>query len=322
MVRGQYTKDYQGAEDMVATEKQVKGGTHGKSCDASLHSISWKHLSGAIAQKLQRIRDGDSAEYDGNDCATEISDISDNFYRTILCEVLLQAQEYDRLRIANDLHDSLGQNLSAVKLSIERAMRAAGPAQHESKRILSGALSRLRLSVDELRRIALDLRPSMLNDLGLLTTMEWCCREFDECNPGLRLVKQFDVDEKAVPDSLHHDIYRLLQESIHNIDKHAQAQNVEVIFRRENEILQLSVCDDGCGFDMQSKDGVGMGLFSMHARVVRSGGRVNIYSEEGEGTHIVFRWLLRPEQEGAHEVVPFAERRGRCRRREDHQITK
>jgi signal transduction histidine kinase len=219
------------------------------------------------------------------------------------------------LRIANDLHDSIGQNLSAVKMSIDCARRAAG-TDDECQRILSGALSRLQLSIDELRRIALDLRPSMLNDLGLRATMEWCCREFDECNPGLRLETHFDIADEAVPDSLRNDIYRLLQESLHNIDKHAAAQHVEVLFRRENGLLLLSVRDDGCGFDMAGKGGVGMGLFSMQARIVRSGGRVNIYSKAGAGTHIIFRWLLSPNQERS-EVVPFVERRGKYRRHED-----
>jgi signal transduction histidine kinase len=304
---------------MGTQEKQGKPGKmgmHEKSCDASLHTISWKYLSDAIAQKLQWHREEAGAIHYAENPDQEISGIDDNFYRTTLCEVLLQAQEQDRLRIANDLHDSIGQNLSAVKMSIECARRATGTDDEEYQRILTGALSRLQLSIEELRRIALDLRPSMLNDLGLLATMEWCCREFDECNPGLRLEKHFDIADEAVPDSLRNDIYRLLQESLHNIDKHAAAQHVEVLFRRENELLLLSVRDDGCGFDMAGKGGVGMGLFSMQARIVRSGGRVNIYSEAGTGTHIVFRWLLSPNQEHS-EVVPFVERRGKYRRHED-----
>ncbi|MFO7594361.1 MAG: sensor histidine kinase [Pseudomonadota bacterium] len=249
-------------------------------------------------------------------------------HQTEISNALIEAQERDRLRIAGDLHDSIGQNLNVIKMTIEKVQKESEQsAGYESrKQALNSALSRLRATTDELRRIALGLRPSMLEDLGLLPTIDWCCREFAQSNPELSLVKHIGLKEKDIPPSLRCDIYRVLQEALHNISKHALADNVDITLKRDAEELVLNIADDGRGFEPKEDVNSGIGLYSMQARSERCGGTMTIHSAADAGTYIEFRWPLPTDSDGGKGDVsagqPVFERRHRGRRKSDREGSK
>lgn len=285
---------------------------------------SWKYLFVSIGKKLRLPWAGHSkrpfnpSEQNRCPCDEKL------LHQAEISRALLDAQERDRLRIASDLHDSIGQNLSVIKMTVESVENKLGEhAGHEREReALTTVLSRLRTTTEELRRIALGLRPSMLEELGLIPTIDWCCREFAETNPELTLVKHVGITEEDVPPSLRCDIYRVMQEAMHNISKHAKADNVELALERNATDLVLRISDDGCGFEAQGDYDAGIGLYSMQARSERYGGNMSIHSAAEAGTRIEFHWPLPSKKDldegGESERRLYNERRVRERRKSDN----
>lgn len=273
----------------------------------------WIRIIQAISQRLSGASpDTASSQTENRYLCNEL------LHQAEISNALLETLEHERRRIATDLHDSIGQKLSAVKMCIETVQRdmsrqISGERQQQA---LGRALAQLRTTADELRRIALGLRPSMLDDLGLLPTLEWCCREFAQTHPHLDLVRNVAVEEGEVPPVLRCDIYRVIQEALHNVTKHASASKVEISLFRDTESLVLRIEDDGCGFDLRAVTASGIGLYSMQARSERRGGRMWLHSAHEAGTRIVFHWPLSAGN-GADKGVqqPFMERRVNERRR-------
>jgi len=206
----------------------------------------------------------------------------------------LTIQESERRRIAVDLHDGLGQTLSLVKLSIEEAARSLGGGTSGK---VAAALERLgptvKSALTELRRISMNLRPSTLDDLGILATLSWYFREFEAACPDIRLERDISAAEADVPDFLKISIFRIVQEATSNALKHAGAQCIKVCLRERNGSLELSIEDDGRGFDAAagvSDFNHGLGLQSMQERAGLSGGDYELQSVQGKGTSIRVRW--------------------------------
>lgn len=211
---------------------------------------------------------------------------------------LLTIQERERQRIAADLHDVLGQSLTMIKLSIEDSARLlAANETEEVARSLRQLVFKVKDAVEELRRISKDLRPPMLDDLGILPTLSWFFREFSAACPDMRVEKAIDIRESDVPASLKIAIFRLLQEAVGNITKHAKADLIRVLIRRTGDRLHLVVEDNGQGFDQAEMDNYcpldkGLGLVSMKERAHFSGGVYTIDSAIGKGTRISVSWPL------------------------------
>ncbi len=204
--------------------------------------------------------------------------------------------EDERKRIASDLHDGLGQALSLVKLALEDASR--GPSAGTGTE-LADALKRLVSNVadamQEVRRMSMALRPSTLDDLGILATLRWHCRELTAVNLGVVIEQSFNAREDQVPAELKLPIYRIVQEATHNIVKHAQAKTLRVGLSWADGELQLCVQDDGRGFDpaqARRRDGgiAGFGLLGMEERAMLSAGRFELSSSPGRGTRIRVTW--------------------------------
>jgi signal transduction histidine kinase len=226
--------------------------------------------------------------------AQALRDSRDELQR--LSGLLVSIQEDERRRIALDLHDGLGQSLSLIKLSLENAARllAAGAAG-EAGESLQQLIPRVKETLAEVRRVSTDLRPSILDDLGILPTLSWFFREFEAACGHIAVDKSFNVAEHEVPVPLQITLYRILQEATNNIVKHAGADRVRVSLDRIDEMLHLVVEDNGRGFDPDSiryvqGDGRGLGLFSMKERASLSGGRYRIASAPGQGTRIEVSW--------------------------------
>jgi PAS domain S-box-containing protein len=213
-----------------------------------------------------------------------------------LSSQILSAQENERKRIARELHDGLGQILTAVKFKMEETLRNRGGHPGEADlRSLETLIPRLQEGIEEARRIGMDLRPSILDDLGILATLGWFCREFQKIYSGISLEKQIDIQEKDVPDPLKTVIYRVLQEAMHNIAKHSKADFVSISLKRTGERIELLVRDNGRGFNPQEalsdeNPRKGLGLSSMRERTELSSGHFTIESVKGEGTTIRASW--------------------------------
>jgi PAS domain S-box-containing protein len=207
---------------------------------------------------------------------------------------LLAAQEEERKRIAHELHDSIGGSLSAIKIGLEDALQRMedGVATPEC---IEGLIAATGRTIEEARRIYANLRPAMLDDLGLLPTLRWLCREFEALHHGVRIEEHIEVEEEDIPESLKIVVFRVVQESFHNIAKYSKADLVRVSLSGENGLIGLLIADNGVGFDVHSAYKVrdekgGLGLTSMRERVEISGGAFTIESAPGSGARIRASW--------------------------------
>jgi PAS domain S-box-containing protein len=214
-----------------------------------------------------------------------------------LSGLLVTIQEDERRRIARDLHDGLGQSLSLIKLSAENAIRLLGVgAAGEANESLNQLISRVKDALVEVRRVSTELRPSILDDLGILPTLSWFFREFEAACKHIVVEKSFNVAEHEVPVKLQITLFRILQEASNNIVKHACADRVRVSLDRIDDVLHLLIEDNGCGFDPDSMHCVegqsrGLGLLSMRERASLSGGSYQLESSPGQGTRIEVSWV-------------------------------
>lgn len=213
-----------------------------------------------------------------------------------LSSQLLKVQENERKRISRELHDSIGQSLTAIKFGLENARsQVAQDTAEASVELLATLIPLVQEASEEVRRIHTDLRPSMLDDLGILTTINWFCREFQLIYTGIRIEKQLDIKENDVPEPLKIIIFRILQEALNNVAKHSHADLVRLYFGKTDEIIRLAIRDNGRGFDMwdvlsMEEAEKGFGITSMKERAELSGGTFTIESSPGEGTVVEASW--------------------------------
>lgn len=223
----------------------------------------------------------------------------------LLSTQTLSAQERERQRIASELHDGIGQTLSAIKFYVENAI-----AQHKNSPTPQGTaqfesvIPKLQAAIEEVRRISMDLRPSILDDLGILATLGWFCREYQSIYQGIRVKLQTHVQEADIPAVLKVVIFRIVQEALNNVAKHAQTDTVQISLRKTaGGVIKLKISDRGIGFDLAeiaATRGVsvgGTGLVSMRERAKYSGGRFALSSINDQGTRIQIAW---PGTTGQH----------------------
>ena len=207
---------------------------------------------------------------------------------------LLDAQETERRSLSRELHDEVGQALGLLLMDVGRLSNQLGSdakLQEMVQRIKTVA----ERTVQTVRNMALLLRPSMLDDLGLVSAVEWYAREVSRRGEIEVDVKAENVSE-TLPDSLMVCIYRVVQEAVNNTQRHAHAKNVVVTLKETATSVQLEVRDDGTGFDAVRTRG--MGLLGMEERVKRLGGTIEINSRSGAGTTICAELPLNKAQSG------------------------
>jgi PAS domain S-box-containing protein len=215
---------------------------------------------------------------------------------------ILNAQEEERKYIALELHDGLGQELSAVKFKLEHILKdMEGDAHLNCMLSLEGLVPLVQEAIVEVRRLQRDLRPSILDDLGILATISWILREFESVHTDIQLDRCIKIQESDVPDSLKIVIYRILREALNNVAKHSQASKVRVLLNNNGHSLELLIKDNGIGFDAQEIDSKkwtyrGLGLVGMNERASLSGGSYFIDTNRGKGTTIRILWPLRPTE--------------------------
>jgi len=216
-----------------------------------------------------------------------------------LSNQLVDAQELERKRIAQDLHDSVGQSLTAIKYSLENAqvlMERDRPT--EAAKLLETGARRVREVLVDVRNISMNLRPAVLDDLGAASAVRYLCREWNEIYTGVDLTTEIEVDDTQIPDTLGIDVFRSVQELLNNVARHAHAQRVRVEMGLESGRLAVVVTDDGAGFEPGRPTSVGMparesrGLRGLRERTERLGGQYRIESAPGAGTAVRLEWPL------------------------------
>ncbi len=186
--------------------------------------------------------------------------------------------------------------MSAIKYTVEHALERFDKSRDTpTAELLQATIPVIQEAIEEVRGIEMGLRPSMLDDLGILATISWLCREFETIYSGISIEKEISINEDEVPDRLKTVIYRVLQEALNNVAKHGKADQVHVCLRRNKGSIELEIKDNGLGFDIKealSIDGSqrGLGIASMRERTELSGGSFTIESTRGAGTTVRALW--------------------------------
>jgi len=201
---------------------------------------------------------------------------------TSLSARLVEAQETERRSLSRELHDEVGQSLSAALLEMRNLLAALDGRPEEQIRKQAEVIKGLvEGSVRSVRSMALLLRPSMLDDLGLIPALKWQAREVSK-RTSMEVTVATELESEELPDEYKTCIYRIVQEALHNCSRHSDATTVRVRVQHKADLLRLSIQDDGRGFDVsQSK---GLGLLGIEERATQLGGTFHVHSGSGIGT--------------------------------------
>ena len=195
------------------------------------------------------------------------------------------------------LHDTIGSCLSGIKFKIENVLQQLGKTTTVTEESLSTVIPVIQEGIEECRRMQQDLRPSMLDDLGLLATLSWFCRRYQTIYTGIKVELEQTLEEGDIPNSLKIVIFRVTQEGMNNIAKHSKANLVHLLLRKMDGRIELVLEDNGQGFDLKKVLALespkrGFGLTSMRERSELSGGSFAIESTEGKGTTVRVSWSI------------------------------
>ncbi len=215
-----------------------------------------------------------------------------------LSHQLLLAEEKERKRISHEIHDGLGQLLNAIKFKVEDIHQKSERVDEINQ--YKDTIRLIQQSIDEARRIQMNLRPSILDDLGILPTMDWLCRVFNSTCPSVQINKRIELEEQEVPDPLKIVIYRISQEALNNVAKYSGAELVNLCLGKAEGAIELTIQDHGRGFNLQealatsASSAHGLGLSSMRERAELVGGSFLVESEVGKGTTVRVCWPVEP----------------------------
>jgi signal transduction histidine kinase len=205
----------------------------------------------------------------------------------VLSRRLVVAQETERRSIARELHDEIGQSLTAMQLNLQALLQSSAAGDRPRLRITLETVERV---LEQVHDLALNLRPSMLDDLGLEPALVWLTNRQTEI-AGVSGEVHVGVLEHRLDTVLETECFRITQEALTNVMRHAQARTVNVGLRQEDGQIHLRVRDDGAGFDVAAMSekavrGTSLGLLSMEERAVLAGGQLEINSVPGHGTEV------------------------------------
>jgi two-component system sensor histidine kinase DegS len=210
-----------------------------------------------------------------------------------LSERIVLIQEEERNKLSRELHDQTGQALIALKTNLEVIDKLLPEDAHEPRKWILESKQFLVETIHEIRNISFALKPPMLDDLGLVPTIESYSKDFSTRTKIAVNVKSNLKDENIRP-NLELSLYRMVQEALTNVVKHSGAKNVQIDIYHENSKLVLSIEDDGNGFDIEimSCDEVGeygIGLLGIRERFASAGADFQVYSKKGKGTKLIVK---------------------------------
>jgi len=214
---------------------------------------------------------------------------------------VVEVQEEERRHLARELHDEIGQSLTAIGITLQAVKRSGGAAELPQ---LEECIGMVDHAIQQVRHLSLDLRPAMLDDLGLVSALRWYLdHQAQRVGYAARLASDKKDDVRIAP-AIEIAAFRVAQEALTNVARHARAQRVNVRLRVRGGALRLVVRDDGSGFDPEAihqrgDSGAGLGLLGMRERAALLGGRVKIRSAPGRGTEV--RLTIPLEQAGERD---------------------
>jgi signal transduction histidine kinase len=217
------------------------------------------------------------------DRAAVAVDLSERVGRDALSRVV-EAQELERKRLARELHDETGQALTSILLGLRPLEQTA--ASDEDRAAVAGLRELVVTTLQEVRRLAVELRPSALDDFGLSTAVERLAETFRD-STGMRVDLEAQLGDVRLPADVETALYRIVQEALANVVKHAEATHVSILLTRKDTSVAAVVEDDGMGFDATETGDDVLGIVGMRERVRLVGGRLAIESAKGTGTTIV-----------------------------------
>jgi signal transduction histidine kinase len=197
---------------------------------------------------------------------------------------VVEAQELERRRLARELHDETGQALTSILLGLKSLEESLGDTD---SRAAAAALRELVVeTLQDVRRLAVELRPSALDDFGLVAALERLTTSFSE-QTGIEIDFEASLADERLPEEVEIALYRIVQESLTNVVKHAHARHVSILLaRREGRAVKVVIEDDGHGFDVAESANGGFGLMGMRERLALLGGRLQIESNGETGTTV------------------------------------
>jgi len=254
-------------------------------------------LAGVVASHILRLEKQARTRYEQVAHAqTELKELSAR---------LVKAQEEERRAISRELHDEVGQSLSALLMELGNLAAVAPRNLEPLQRHLESIRRLAESSVNVARNMALLLRPSMLDDFGLVPALEWHAREVSK-RTGMAVSVEADTVSDTLPDSHNTCVYRVVQEALHNCARHAHARTVRIRVRQQSGRIMLSVQDDGKGFDARHVRG--LGLVGMEERVHHLGGSFQVKSEPGHGAMLMVELPLLAAKTPAQQAENVARR--------------
>ncbi len=248
-----------------------------------------------LIERIERIDPSERSTFElAGDPVKEIDRLAQSFRRLLQRvdderrrsgKLVLRAQEEERKRVARDLHDEVNQALTAMLLRLEALAHDVPPEHGEDVTELKRLATQ---TMDELLNLARQLRPTALDDHGLLPAIESQVRGFENRN-GIRARLETTGDAALLDEEKQTVIYRVAQEALANAGRHAHAQSVALALEIDGEAALLRVRDDGVGFDPVASRGEGLGLGGMAERARLVGGELDLRSSPGSGTELTLR---------------------------------
>ena len=225
---------------------------------------------------------------------TELKRIQDQLRR--LSDGVMENQEKERAALSRELHDELGQTLSALNLDAVWLWENLAEFKPDASARAEKMSYLIESAIEEVRSMATRLRPQILDDLGLIDALDWFARDFEQ-RTGITCVLTVS-DAPTFSDTLATTAYRITQEALTNVLRHAKASRTEITLRVDNGNLRLTVEDDGRGFNVPDAAGSpGLGLAGMSERANLIGGHLEVTSTPGSGTMVLFTVPLSGEGE-------------------------
>jgi signal transduction histidine kinase len=276
-------------EELTVAAERMAGGDL-----ASPINVTAQDEVGQLAESLDAMRRRLRAAYEAvestnKDLEQRVAERTDRLGQ--LLRTTISTQEDERRRLARELHDETAQTLAALAIALDRARDGLEGATPEVRSQISHAKQLATLLLAETRRMILGLRPTVLDDMGLLPAIRWYCETY-LTDAGIEVAIEADQAPQRLPAHIEVALFRIVQEAIANVAKHAQAHHVDVRVGVRDGTITVAVADDGRGFDVDRALGQAgplesVGLLGMQERVRLLNGRLEIRSREGAGTLVL-----------------------------------
>jgi len=272
-----------------------------KKLQSARYELKTRHKSGRIVDVLASATpmQGPDGEFAGS--YTVVTDITEQkrLERDLvdLSARLVDLQEQERRRIAGELHDAIGGALTGMAIELELLSKTPALEGKPPEPHLLSIRDQIHSTIDMVQRISYELRPAILDDLGLSSAMRWYIDSF-RARTGIKARLRISLTEERLPEAIEIALFRITQEALTNVFRHSKAASVSVTLSKRRNSLWLSIKDNGVGFDpddlTQEPQKRGFGLFGIKERLKGVGGRLDLQSEPGKGTRLVATIPLGP----------------------------